>query len=220
MTTGKSNSRRGLLASGLALGLLGLVGAGVLAWVQQHAAPRIEAQQQRMVLQTLNQMIAPDAYDNALHQDRLILTAPAFFRSPAPVVIYRARRGGQPVAALMELTTPDGYNGNIRLLLGIRQDGVVLGVRVLSHKETPGLGDGIERRKSDWITQFDGRSLGDPPAAGWAVQRQGGVYDQLTGATITSRAVIQAVQRGLEYFRRNREMIFQQPATAMDNDNS
>src|SRR5690606_19926340 len=100
----------------------------------------------------------------------------------------------------------------IRLLVGISADGILTGVRVLSHRETPGLGDPIELRKSPWILQFDGKRLDDPPEALWAVEKDGGIFDGLTGATVTPRAVVRAVRNTLLYFERHRDELFAQAA--------
>jgi electron transport complex protein RnfG len=127
-------------------------------------------------------------------------------------VAYRARRAGQPVAVILRFAAVDGYSGEIGLLAGIEADGRLAGVRVTSHRETPGLGDAIEIGKSDWIRAFDGKSLNAPPAADWAVRRDGGVFDQFTGATITPRAVVRAVRAALEYHERNRDALYDAPA--------
>ncbi|HET8791735.1 MAG TPA: RnfABCDGE type electron transport complex subunit G, partial [Modicisalibacter sp.] len=103
------------------------------------------------------------------------------------------------------------YSGDISLLVGIDANGELTGVRVLSHRETPGLGDKIEVRKSDWITQFAGLSLGNPPIEQWAVKKDGGVFDAFTGATITPRAVIGAIKRSLEYFASHRALLLGKP---------
>src|SRR5690606_17602561 len=115
---------------------------------------------------------------------------------------------GLPEAVILVPTAPDGYNAPIRLLVGLSPEGVLTGVRVVSHRETPGLGDAIDLRKSRWILQFDGKRLDDPPAELWAVEKEGGVFDGLTGATVTSRAVIRAVHNALVYFERHREELF------------
>lgn len=107
----------------------------------------------------------------------------------------------------MPVVAPDGYSGNINLLVGIDMSGAILGVRVTSHRETPGLGDQIELKKSDWIKSFNGRTLGSPPHSEWNVKKNGGEFDQFTGATITPRAVVKAVQKALIYFRENRQAI-------------
>src|SRR5690606_27069458 len=111
----------------------------------------------------------------------------------------------------LTVTAPNGYGGAIRLLVGIREDGTVAGVRVIDHRETPGLGDGIEIEKSDWMTDFEGRSLGDPPVQRWRVKKDGGEFDQFTGATITPRAVVTAVRNALIYFRTHRQALFELP---------
>ncbi len=129
-----------------------------------------------------------------------------------PALMYRVTRDGRTVAFLFQVTAMDGYAGPIRLLVGIRSDGVLTGVRVLDHEETPGLGDRIEHTRSDWILGFAGRSLGDPPAARWSIRADGGDYDQITGASVTSRAVINAVSATLLYFSANRDALLLAPA--------
>ena len=110
---------------------------------------------------------------------------------------------------ILPATARDGYSGDIRALVGIRNDGSVAGVRVVAHRETPGLGDKVDLRKSDWIRSFDNRSLADPVLSGWNVEKDGGVFDQFTGATVTPRAVILATRRALEYARLNAETLFE-----------
>lgn len=209
---------RRMSRSAVLLGLIALLGTALLAGVHALTEDRIAAQQRRAVLQQLNQVLPAAAYDNALHEDFVDINEPGFFRHPAPVRVYRARRQGAPVAVVMNLVAPDGYNGDIRLLVGIFDDGTISGVRVLEHRETPGLGDPIERRRSDWITRFDGRSLSNPEPRGWAVRRDGGVFDQFTGATITPRAVVEAVQRALAYFSAHHGALFSTPGERQDDD--
>jgi len=112
--------------------------------------------------------------------------------------------GGSTSAWVFEVSA-DGYSGPIRLLIGLRPDGTLTAVRVLEHRETPGLGDGIEASRSDWIRRFAGLSLGNPPAEEWALHRSGGRFEQFTGATITPRAVVRAVKSTLIYFAAHRE---------------
>jgi Na+-translocating ferredoxin:NAD+ oxidoreductase subunit G len=127
------------------------------------------------------------------------------------VVMDENRR---PAAAIFVPIAPAGYNAPIRLLVGMSPQGVLTGVRVLSHRETPGLGDAIELRKSTWVLQFDGKHLGDPPSELWAVRKDDGAFDGLTGATITPRAVVRAVHDTLVYFERNRETLLVEAARA------
>jgi len=115
---------------------------------------------------------------------------------------------GKAVAVMMMFTAADGYNGDIRLLAGIDVHGTVLGVRVIAHKETPGLGDPIEIERSDWILSFAQKSLNNPQPDGWNVKRDGGQFDQFTGATITPRAVVRATRRALQYFDANTQVLF------------
>ncbi|MGE4405805.1 electron transport complex subunit RsxG, partial [Pseudomonas sp.] len=130
---------------------------------------------------------------SVLLQDRLLGN-----KSPLPA--YIAIKDGRPSAVILQAIAPDGYSGAIHLLVGIWADGRVAGVRVLGHRETPGLGDRIELTKSPWIRSFDGKSLENPQADGWAVKKDRGTFDQFAGATITPRAVVGAVHRALQYF--------------------
>ena len=139
--------------------------------------------------------------------DRLAIT-PDDREKTGSETVYRARLQGQPVALVMTATAPDGYSGSIRLLVGIRADDTLSGVRVVAHRETPGLGDAIDEQRSDWIFGFDGKSLSDPEPARWAVKKDGGDFDQLTGATITPRAIVKAVKRSLRYYHANREALY------------
>lgn len=198
--------------SALSLALIALVGTALLAWVHGITAPRIAAQERRLLLRQLQQVIPADAYDNALQEDVIAVRDEHSFPGGQEVRVFRARLDGRPVAVAMMLRANDGYNGRIDLLVGVFEDGRISGVRVLSHKETPGLGDGIETDRSDWIFSFDGKSLESPGPEGWAVKRDGGDFDQFTGATITPRAVVRAVRRALEYYQANRASLFGLPS--------
>jgi len=125
-----------------------------------------------------------------------------------PLGFYTAYQSGQPAAAVLELSTAQGYSGEIRMLLGLTYDGSIVALRVIEHQETPGLGDGIEVRKSSWIDQFESRSIAVSDTAAWQLSRYGGQFDGLTGATITSRAVVQAVHRALVWYDANRNKVF------------
>ncbi len=188
---------------------MALIGVGLLAWVNDLTRTTIEAQERAYMLEQLGQVLDPDRYDNDLLNDMILIGEETAFGHDEDVRVFRARRGGEPAAVIMEVIAPNGYNGNIVMLVGIGTDARVTAVRVLSHRETPGLGDPIEKRRSDWIDSFQGRSLGDPPAARWAVRKDGGDFDQFTGATITPRAVVTAVARALAYFEEHQDMLFQ-----------
>ena len=167
------------------------------------------AQRQLEDLQaTLQQVVPASYYDNALVRDTVTVGD-----GDRSVRVYRARRGGQGRAVCYQVTAPGYGNTAMVLIIGVDRDGVLLGARVISHAETPGLGDKIELRKSDWILGFNGRSLGDPPPAGWAVKKDGGIFDQFTGATITPRAVVKAVRGGLDFFAAHRAVLLDEPST-------
>jgi electron transport complex protein RnfG len=199
-----------ILLSAAALGLVALVGTTLLTGVDRLTAERIAEQERRVVLEQLGQII-PDQYDNSLLEDKITLMDEYFFPKEQQVTVWRARNQGKPMAAILKFDAVNGYNGNITLLAGINMDGSLRGVRVISHKETPGLGDAIEIEKSDWVNGFTGRSLADPASEKWKVKREGGEFDQFTGATITPRAVVDAVRLALEFFAGNQELLFETP---------
>lgn len=180
-----------------ALALVALAAACALAVsaTVQLTAARIAAQQQRALQRQLAEVLTGVRYDALPTDPPQPLPDPCGGNAPARQ--FTALLAGQPVARLLDCRTPRGYGGDIRLLIGIAVDGRVTGVRVLEHRETPGLGDLIELRRSRWITGFAGRALGDPAEQGWALRADGGVYDAFTGASITPRAVVQAVRDAL-----------------------
>ncbi len=153
--------------------------------------------------------LVPDGeFDNDIITDVIIVKKSWSAGIQTPLKIYRARKNGIPVAGIIEVVAPDGYNGSIHLLVGIDMDGTLTGVRVIAHRETPGLGDDIEADRSVWILQFNGLSLNNPGSEKWAVKRDGGVFDQFTGATITPRAVVKAIYRSLIFFSANKTSLF------------
>lgn len=148
-------------------------------------------------------------YDNNLLEDRIPLTADPLLGMAENSFAYLAKRNGKVHTVLLTPKTEEGYSGTIKMLVAIQQDGAVTGVRVLQHSETPGLGDLIDIKKSDWILSFNHYSLDNLEAASWNVKKEGGVFDQFTGATITPRAVIQAVYNSLRYFKEHRTQLLQ-----------
>ncbi len=209
-----------VIRSGVLLGLIAVLGTALLAGVNALTHERIVEQEKLRVLQQLNAVVSTDSYNNDLLDDKIEISNEGYFRHPAPVVVYRARMDDRPVAVLMIVTAPDGYNGDIRLLTAIDTKGRVLGVRVISHRETPGLGDPIEIERSDWILGFTGKSLLNPQGKSWAVKRDGGKFDQFTGATISPRAVVKAVHSTLLYFKANQKSLFETASnTAKQDDN-
>jgi electron transport complex protein RnfG len=195
-----------------ALAVAAILAVGLLALVHDRAQPYIEATQRAERLKQLTAILGDVAYDNDPLTDTLLVSDAEYLGSDEPVLIHRVRLGDQPVAVLLNVVAPDGYTGALRLLVAIDTQGRLLGVRVLEHRETPGLGDFVEERRTDWIHGFDGRSLTDPPLARWQVRKDGGDFDQYTGATVTSRAVTHAVRDALTYVERHRADILAPPA--------
>jgi electron transport complex protein RnfG len=194
------------------LGVFALVALGLLGLIDALSADRIAENRQMMLRQTLVSLLPAGCFDNDVIHDTLQIQDERL-GSPRPVTVYLARHKGNPVAVLLPVVAPDGYNGKIRLLMAVQPDGVLAGVHVLEHHETPGLGDPIESLKSGWNRQFIGRSLTHPEEGGWRVKRDGGVFDQLAGATITPRAVVGAVHRALQVVRDRHELVFNQGST-------
>ena len=203
---------KSVLKSAAALGLVAVMGTAMLTFVYHLTADRIAEQERRVVQQQLGRILPADQYDNDLQEDRVYFRNEAHFPKGQTVTVYRARAGGNPLALILRFRAVDGYNGDIHLLAGIYSDGSLAGVRVISHKETPGLGDGIEEDKSDWVLGFAGKSLHSPEGKNWSVKRDGGEFDQLTGATITPRAIVDAVHSALEYHESHRDELFRTPS--------
>jgi electron transport complex protein RnfG len=174
---------------------------------------RISEQKRLAEEKALLEIVPRDRHDNSMLDDTIPVGEDAAgLGLTEEKRIYRARSGGEVIAAIIPVTAPDGYTGAIDLIVGVNADGSVAGVRALSHKETPGLGDKVDIKKSDWILGFNGRSLSNPAPAGWAVKKDKGVFDQFTGATITPRAVVAATRRALEYADANSQLLFEQVA--------
>lgn len=190
------------------LTLFALVGAILIVGSYHSTRQQIVHNEKITLLQTLNGLIPSNSYDNDLVNDSIEMENRAFLGSAKPMTIYRARKQKQAVAAIINSIAPDGYSGNIYLVVAVNYDGTLAGVRVLSHQETPGLGDYVEERRSKWILGFNQRSLNNPEEAGWKVKRDGGVFDQFTGATITPRAVVKAVYKTLLFYQQYRDTIF------------
>lgn len=194
---------RSMLKNSLVLGLFAIVTVGLVTLIQQATATRIEAAARDAQVRALGEILPPGSYDNHLLDNSIRLHDPLLgSRNPQPA--YIAMKDGQANAVILQATAPDGYSGAIRLLVGIRADGRLAGVRVLNHRETPGLGDKVELSKSSWILGFIGKSLSDPSETGWAVKKDRGEFDQFAGATITPRAVVKAVHNALLYFDQHR----------------
>lgn len=190
---------RSIFKNSLVLGLFAVVTVGAVTMLQQFTAERIQASERAAQLRALNEILPRDSYDNQLLDNSIEIHDP-LLGTRQPLAAYIARKDGKPSAVILQAVAPDGYSGAIHLLVGVQADGKIAGVRVVNHRETPGLGDKIELAKSQWIRSFDNRSLSDPGESGWAVKKDRGDFDQFAGATITPRAVVGAVHRALQYF--------------------
>lgn len=190
----------------LVLGAIAALATALLAGMHAATEVRVAAERERVERAALSALL-PDGYDNDPLHDTIDVVAPDALGTDAPVRVHRARRGGQPLGLVVPVVAPDGYAGDIAMLVGIDASGRVIGVRVTHHQETPGLGDPIEASKSRWSESFVGRALGDPPPARWTVRKDGGDFDQFAGATISPRAVVVAVRRALEYVEANRAQL-------------
>jgi len=201
-------SDQSIIKTGLTLAVIAAICTALVALTFQATRERIAANEKALLEQSLQPALAGTFYDSGVSESRLVLPSPHGLPGNEPAVVYRVFAEGEPVAALFAVTARDGFSGPIRILVGITVDGTVTGVRILRHRETPGLGDKIESARSDWIFQFDGHSMGDPVATGWAIEVDGGEFDQLTGASITPRAIIKAIRDTLNYFETHQDAIF------------
>jgi electron transport complex protein RnfG len=192
-----------------ALLIAGLIGMIVVVTVlAQLTHERIARNERLWLIAKLDALVPPELRDNDFYADRIKIRSRDMLGTDAPVTAYRARKAGAPAAIILSPTAPDGYGGAIELLVAIAYDGSVLGVQVLAHRETPGIGDGFEPRRSSWLHSFKQKSLHNPPPERWTIRKDGGDFDQFTGASVTPRAITKAVRRTLEYYRANREMLF------------
>lgn len=203
-----NSDHKNMLIAGWFLAISALLGTGLLAVVNDHSEPYITENERLMLLRSLNEVVPTESYDNTILQDKLTVLSPEYLGSKKASIVYRARKLGDPIAAVLAVVAPNGYSGPIDLLVAIDYSGKITGVRVVKHRETPGLGDAIEIERSTWIESFTGKSSSNPGSAGWQVKRDGGEFDQFTGATITPRAVVAAVHRALKYFEQNRADLF------------
>jgi len=195
---------RNALRTGMILFAFAVVATALLAFTFARTQPTIERSQQAEKLALLSQVLPAALYDNDLLASQRSVPPDDLLGTRQPSALWIARRGGAVTAVVLEAIAPEGYAGNIHLVVGIDASGTLTGVRVTAHRETPGLGDYIVRSKSAWIDQFVGKSLTVPEAKYWKVAKDGGRFDARAGATITPRAVVRAVRGALDYFARNR----------------
>ncbi|MCW8863413.1 MAG: electron transport complex subunit RsxG [Colwellia sp.] len=203
------------------LALFAIACTAIVGLVNELTKDQIKAQAQRQLLNTLHSIIEPHRYDNDITQDCVNFSSAPLEQqiNSTMQTAYIARQAGKAVAIAMTNTAPDGYNGDIDLIVAINMDDSINGVRVLKHKETPGLGDKVELRKSNWITNFNGKEIESDKDKRWAVAKDDGMFDQFTGATITPRAVVKSVKQTLLYFKANKHALLTRPnACMLDNE--
>lgn len=192
------------------LPLLFIVLLGTLVLTVTHTMTRKEISENKRVARLrILDTVMPLSYNNRLYDDVIRIENTGVSGSMRPLEVFRARYNNKPAGVILMPVRARGYSGNIELIIGIDFDGTLLGVRTLKHKESKGLGDQIDHAKSDWIRQFTNLSLGNPSISDWAVTDDGGKIDQISGATITSRGVVNAVRKSLEFYQANRDTLYQ-----------
>ena len=205
--------KNGIIKAGFMLGIFSILGVGLVSIIYSLTHDQIVENERNLILKNLAELVSPQWHDNHLLDDTIQVTDLKSLGSKKPITLYRAYKEDKPVAIIFTPVAPDGYSGSIRLLVAIMKDGQLAGVRVVSHRETPGLGDAIDSNKSNWIYSFNGLSLANTPAKNWKVKRDGGQFDQFTGATITPRAVTKAVYKTLEYYRLHKDELYKRSST-------
>lgn len=198
---------RHITASGLILAMFAVLGVGLVAFTHQATKGQIAENERMALLNSLSTLVPATSIDNDIATDLTVVSNQDMLGS-AETTVYLGRKDSKPVAAVFTSIAPDGYSGQIKLLVAIRADGSLGGVRVVAHKETPGLGDKIEVEKGDWVHAFAGKSIGNPDISHWKVRRDGGDFDQFSGATITPRAVVKAVKNTLLFYQDNGKKLF------------
>jgi len=199
--------------STLGIALFAAVTAGVIAVTQVMTRERIILNQQEHQARALYEIL-PRELDDQLHRQSIMISAPELGFAE-PITVYQSIQNGEVAAVILPAIAPDGYSGDIRMLVGIWRDGRVAGVRILEHKETPGLGDKVELAKSSWVLSFDDKTMDSSNDPRWRVRKDGGDFDQFTGATITPRAVVRSVARAVQFYESRRpELLI--PVTAQE----
>jgi len=194
------------------LAAFAIICTAAIAIVHLLSRPVIELQEQKALLKIVNQLIPPQAYNNDLFASCFTVRDDALLGKEVSQKVFLAKKNEQTVALMLEASTFRGYAGEIKLAIAIYENGQLAGVRVISHTETPGLGDKIQTNKSDWIYAFNHKSYQQAQDKRWEVSKNGGDFDAFTGATITPRAVISTVKNALIYFEKNKETLFKSEA--------
>lgn len=200
--------------NGALLAAFALVITFLILITDRITQPTIAVQQSKLIQARLNELVPVNSYNNDMIADCILV--PSWNIQEQQHKVYRARRDQKPVALVLETIAPNGYNGKIHMLVGLNTNGIVTGVRVVDHKETPGLGDKIDLRIDDWILSFAGKSLTEKAESQWKVKKDGGQFDQFTGATITPRAVVGTVFDTLRFSTQNMSTLFGAPSSCQN----
>lgn len=204
-----SNTIKHSFSTAMVMVAFSLLGTGLLVYTYQATIKAIAKSESEAKLKLFTQVLSRQEYDNDLLNDRKPVPKGGLLGNRDNTSAYIAKLQGQPRAVILETLAPDGYSGDIKLLIAVRVDGSLAGVRVLAHKETPGLGDYIDLAHGDWIRLFEGLSLENKPLKAWKVKKDGGDFDYMAGATITPRAVVKAVAKAMQYVSEHQSELFQ-----------
>ncbi len=212
LSQGQSITRNSILLGVFALGTTFLISATYLL-----TKDRIALEQRKAEEKALLEIVPANRHNNSMLDNTIVVdSSTEGLNLRGTKQVYLAKQDGNTVAAIIPVLATDGYSGDISLIVGVNSNGTIAGVRALSHKETPGLGDKVDIKKSDWVLGFNGHSLGNPELSKWAVKKDKGYFDQFTGATITPRAVVSATLRALQYAKANEDTLFVDTATEQE----
>ncbi len=210
---------RAIRENSLILTIFALITAGLLAGTYLGTRDKIAAAEREVAQRALREVVPDELHDNDMLND--VLPIPGNFLETLglnqPTELNVARRNGRPIAFIIPATAPDGYSGDIQMIIGINTDETIAGVRIVAHSETPGLGDKVDTNKSDWVFGFNGKSLNNPNVDNWKVKKDQGTFDQFTGATITPRAVVNQVKKVLLYYAEDSERLLKAAEQSWNN---
>ncbi|MCP3667243.1 MAG: electron transport complex subunit RsxG [Gammaproteobacteria bacterium] len=196
-----------ITVAGALLAMFAVAGTGLVSFTHLQTKDQIARNEREALLKKLTALVPAASIDNDIIEDTISISSPKLLGGDN-IPVFLGRKDNKPVAAVFASVVPDGYSGPIKLLIAVRVDGSLGGVRVVSHKETPGLGDKVETARSDWVFGFDGKSIGNPTLDRWKVKQDGGDFDQFTGATVTPRSIVNAVKNTLLYFKEHSGKLF------------
>jgi len=206
--TNSPSMKRSIINNGMILGLFALVSTGLIVVTHLLTKDKIAKEIELSLVRQLTQIVPSENYNNNVYQDCIIVNDHDLLGSKDDQKVYRMRNNGSNFGLMITTVAPDGYSGKINIALAISNEGNILGANILNHQETPGLGDKIERSKSDWLNQFNGLSLKQLDKEEWQVKKDGGQFDGLTGATITPRAVVKAVYKTIQFVESHNKLLF------------